>query len=89
MSTPMPKGFSASCEDIAVDIYEYDAYIAGLVQTYLDGHESPFFTRLNDGVEIDMKLSACEERLHALKGRRAMQKELTELLRKSLLQNQK
>jgi len=70
-STRPPKGFVTACQDIDIDIYEYEAYVAGLVTSYLDGCDIDA-TDIRSAKDLDRRLENCEARLHALKTYKAL-----------------
>ena len=66
-----PKGFVSAIQDIDVDIYEFDGYIAGLVESYLSGAMlDPVSIDL--GNDIDRKLDECEQKLRELRAYKDM-----------------
>ena len=65
--TPVPRGFASACEDLDIDVYEYDSAIAGLVSTYLKTGFGSEPRRIDFGDELDRRLDECEKRLDELK----------------------
>lgn len=64
--SPIPKGFAQSCEDIDIDIFEFDGYIAGIVTKYLSG-EVIEVENINLGEDLFTKISVCEQHFLELK----------------------
>jgi hypothetical protein len=78
-STLPPKSFASTCEDVDVDVYEYEGYIAGLVDSYLSGSsvDSADIDRSND---LYRRLGECETSLHDLKAYLDLVSEVATLL---------
>jgi len=74
-----PTGYSKTCEDIDVDIHEYDTYISGLISSYLSGvilEEKD----VDLGKDIEQKLEVCELKLQELRTFWFYQRRLAEML---------
>lgn len=62
---PIPKGFYHLSKDLDVDLFVYDAHVAGLVQRCLSGHLDGI-SNIYFGSDLTQRMEACEEKLQEL-----------------------
>lgn len=73
-----PRRVGLACEDIQIEIDEYDGYVSGLVQSYLVGE--PLSGAINQGEAIAERFAACEAQMAALKAHLELERRLASLL---------
>lgn len=79
-SEGQPKGFAAASDDLDIDVFERDDYVAGLAQTYVDtGHIDR--SKLDPVDEVGARLTRAQEALDRLKARYELQQEVLAALR--------
>jgi hypothetical protein len=81
-NTPAPKG-AVLCEDIDIDVFEYEAHIVGLAQSYLAGLTIDRALVL-PGDSLSHKLDECEDKLRELRAYKNLVSEVASLLLESL-----
>lgn len=74
-----PTGYVNICEDLDVDIDEYDGYISGLIKSFLSGATIEQ-EKIDLGIDIELKLKNCEMKLQELRDFWMLQRRLAELL---------
>jgi hypothetical protein len=79
-SSPAPKGFAASVQDLDILVYEYAAGIMGYADSYLVGQNiKPSSVKINE--ELDRRIEECLTKLNELK----LYKEKYDTLARSLI----